>query len=281
MRQTRIIVLALIAVVLVVGVVVGKNLLTAKPGEQKGEWQTYTDNVQKYQFSYPAGWFLYKGNPNQLTNYDSEKASPGQFDPEKDKEKIKIEIYSTDQPYESIEKYLEEQESGERMYQEPSPTYEPTVLNGQSGLKAVEKRLGGLLSIYIKNPKTGYIHSITAMPNYDLHKAIVDQIVATFKFLKQEEVIEESSFSEYGVYYANNPRTQAAGPVFGYPYIYGSRGPYENYVKLIFTDESVCHLDREEKPCGQVKFANEMVLKISGQKVGEEVRVFKVETPGD
>ncbi|MBI5465235.1 hypothetical protein HY946_01345 [Candidatus Gottesmanbacteria bacterium] len=278
MKQAKVIVLILIVVILLVGVVVGKNLLAPKPGEPKAGWQTYPDNEQKYKFNYPKGWFLYTGNPNQLTNYDIEKAPSREFDPELDKDKIKIEIYTTDQAYETIEKYLEEQEKGEKMGQEgPAPSYETISLDNQRALKTVETRLGSI-SIYVKNPVTAHIHSITAMPNYNLHQAVVDEIIATFKFTQESGGLpakeKETDFSETGVYFEE-------GQKFGYPHVWGQKGPWKNYVKLVFTDKSLCDFDSEEKPCKEVKFVNEMIVKVSGQKVGEEVKVFKVEPSGD
>ena len=64
---------------------------------------------------------LNQGNPNQLYNYDIKTAPGRSFDPEEDREKIKIEIYTTPEIYESLNKYLEQQKCKQEIFMEMKP----------------------------------------------------------------------------------------------------------------------------------------------------------------
>ncbi len=146
-------------------------------------WKYYTDGVEKYSFQYLVDWYLDKGNPNQIFNYDVSKEPGRSFDGELDKDKIKIEIYSTVEPYsKSIEEYLIE--NPPTRYAEPANyNFEPIVIDNQKAMKAVDIWNGlTTLIIYIKNPSTGRIHQISAMPRYDLRSKVIDQILSTFQF---------------------------------------------------------------------------------------------------
>ena len=153
-------------------------------GDQIGSWETHQDIKGKYQFSYPSNMILNQGNPNQLYNYDIKTAPGRSFDPEEDREKIKIEIYTTPEIYESLNKYLEQQKVQARdLYgDETSNKYETISLGGQKAIKSVSNIDPMSIVIFVLNPTTKQVHSIAVMPRYDIHKTIVDQILSTFKF---------------------------------------------------------------------------------------------------
>jgi hypothetical protein len=154
-------------------------------GDQIGSWETHQDIKGKYQFSYPSNMILNQGNPNQLYNYDIKTAPGRSFDPEEDREKIKIEIYTTPEIYESLNKYLEQQKAQARdLYgDETSNRYETISLGGQKAIKSVSNIDPMSIVIFVLNPTTKQVHSIAVMPRYDIHKTIVDQILSTFKFV--------------------------------------------------------------------------------------------------
>lgn len=150
------------------------------------DWKAYVDNGQKYSFSFPPNWVLSTGNPNQLFNYDPETAPGRNFDPELDKDKVKIEIYTSSKTYGSLEAFAIEQEKiSEEIRGEPvERDYETIFIDDQRALKAIGDFPAGVkpLIIYIQNPSTKLMHTFVAMPRYDIHAKVVDQILATFEF---------------------------------------------------------------------------------------------------
>jgi len=152
------------------------------------DWKAYVDNGQKYSFSFPPNWILRTGNPNQLYNYDLEAVSRTHFDPELDKDKVKIEIYTSSKRYDFLETFAKEQEktTEEIRGESVEVDYETIFVDNQKTLKTVDDFPLGFrtLIIYVQNPSTKLIHAFIATPRYDLHTKIVDQILSTFKFLE-------------------------------------------------------------------------------------------------
>ncbi|KKQ53021.1 hypothetical protein A2865_02730 [Candidatus Woesebacteria bacterium RIFCSPHIGHO2_01_FULL_39_17] len=156
--------------------------------EISGGWKTYTDNLERYSYSYPLNWKLSRGNPNQIYNYSSEESSNGDFNPALDEDKIKIEIYTSSKPYSSLEEFLSEQE---KLWEfEFEREYEETFINNQRALKTRASFSVGfntVLLVFLQNPSTKKVHSFSAMPRYDVNKEIIDQILSTFRFLDENE----------------------------------------------------------------------------------------------
>ncbi|KKQ84431.1 MAG: hypothetical protein UT08_C0018G0037 [Candidatus Woesebacteria bacterium GW2011_GWB1_38_8] len=154
-------------------------------------WMMYADDSEKYSFSYPEAWRLHQGNPNQLYSYRAEESSNGHFDPERDKDKIKIEIYTSTNPPSSLEEYVkeEDEEASELRGVEVKREYKEVLIDNQRALKtqtdsSFSVGFNTILLVYVQNPLTKRVHTFAAAPRYDINKEIIDQILSTFQFTK-------------------------------------------------------------------------------------------------
>lgn len=151
-------------------------------------WERYVDYNEQYSFQYPADWFIRTGNPNQIYNYDPDTAPGREFDPESDKDKIKIEIYTTEESYlEGVDEYIEKYPPTSRYGKPLRLQYQTISIDNHNGLKTLDDNSGiEILAIYLKNPLTNKFHTLYAMPAYISNREIVDQIISTFRFLDSE-----------------------------------------------------------------------------------------------
>ena len=160
---------------------------TSPPKHPATEWSLYTNEEGKYQVSYPSSWRAQKGNPTQLYSYSAEDTNNGHFDPILDKDKVKIEIWTNSQEFDTLESFVEEREREEKLSGgKLSTDYLPITVGNQEGLKKIET-LGGdfrILVIYLQNPITKLFHTMAVYPRYDISQNIVDQILSTFEFLE-------------------------------------------------------------------------------------------------
>ena len=161
------------------------------PTDSTESWETYTDNIEKYSFSYPSSWRFYPGNPNTLYSYAENETRNGHFNPELDKNKIKIEISTTSKLYNSLEEIVreDEEEASELRDTKVKRQYEEILIDRQRALKTItDSSLSvgedKIVLIYVKNPFTKHILSFVAMPRYDINKEVIDQILSTFRFME-------------------------------------------------------------------------------------------------
>ncbi|MCR4263665.1 MAG: hypothetical protein NUV98_03015 [Candidatus Roizmanbacteria bacterium] len=186
-------------------------------------WKTFNANTTKYSIDYPSDWFINPGNPNQFYNYDPAIGPGRDFNPEVDKDKIKIEISTSLEPYpQTIDTYVEE--NPPMGYETPLPVkFESVLIGEQKALKAIDTSLGGsLFLVYVKNPTTGHIQNITVYPRYDLHTEFVDQILSTFRFLDEEtstENWETYRNDEYGFEFKYPPNITVEETAYGRIYL--------------------------------------------------------------
>lgn len=159
-------------------------------------WKTYEEKQRRLIFSYPDKMLVittptqtepvYSPGLIQLYDYNLATDDRTHFDPELDKDKIKMEISTSRDTNASLEEFIKEaNEQEEELHGKvEEKNYENVLIGGQKATKYISTR-GGLHTqvVYVMNPKTSMVHTITAMPRYDLHKELVDRIISTIRFI--------------------------------------------------------------------------------------------------
>lgn len=169
-------------------IVIPTTFVSTPTPDPTAGWKTYTNGTEKYRFKYPQNWFLKESSSMvQIFNYDVDNAPGRAYDPSRDGNLFKIEIFMDDK-YSDVDKWFNDEKS--RMSPVTNKPYEflnakPVTVDSQKGIYFEVKDEWTDISVgtvVFQSPKNKLIRFNGGL-NYPDNKGFFDQVLATFKFL--------------------------------------------------------------------------------------------------
>lgn len=158
--------------------------------DETANWKTYTNSVEKFSFKYPQSWFLKESSSMiQIFNYDVDKAPGRSYDPVRDGNLFKVEVF-LDNKFSNLTEWFENEKNTPDQSNDLPKEFlniKNIFVSSQEGLffelkSSMTDSLVGVATF--KLPQGSLVHFWGGL-NYEGNKNYFDQILSTFKFLDQ------------------------------------------------------------------------------------------------
>lgn len=165
------------------------NIVSTPTPDPTANWKTYINITEKYRLRYPQNWFLKEsGSMVQIFNYDVDRVPGRAYDPSRDGNLFKIEIFVEDK-YSDVDKWFNEEKS--KISPVTDKPYEflnvkPITVDSQKGIYFEVKDEWTKISVgtvVFQSPRNKLIRFNGGL-NFPENKTLFNQILSTFKFLE-------------------------------------------------------------------------------------------------